>query len=191
MQESGRNGEETNEIKNGYSDIEKHWAKNEILAVTGAGIFNGVNQKAFAPNKSLTRVQTAIVLNRLAGKELAGTNSSYKDVSDSSPYANEIAWVTEKEIMKGINASTFAPNQPITREEFAVALYKYLTQNGTTLDSDSEDKYKDDAKISEESKKAVYELQAAGVMSGSNGNFDPNQPITRADAAAIFSKLIQ
>ncbi|MDN4492166.1 choice-of-anchor I family protein [Ureibacillus aquaedulcis] len=182
--------DDSDEVENGYKDIEKHWAKDEILAVTSAGLFNGVNDTTFAPNKGLSRVQTAIVLNRFAGNEKASAYSSFKDVSSSSPFVNEIAWAVEKEIMKGINALTFAPNKPITREEFAVAVYNYLSKSDIMLESGKEVKYNDDAKISSGAKQAVYALQAAGIIEGSDGKFNPNQPLTRAEAAIVFSKLI-
>lgn len=75
--------------------------KNQIITVTKAGLFSGVNESTFAPNKSLTRGQTAIVLNSLAYDEKATTGPSYKDVGASSPIANDIAWVTENKIMSG------------------------------------------------------------------------------------------
>lgn len=182
--------EGSEEITADFKDIEKHWAENEISAVVKAGLYNGINEKIFAPNKSFTRGQAAIVLNRLAGEPKAATNSSYTDVSASSPYANEIAWITEQNILGGKNASTFAPNQPISREEFAQAIYNYLKQNGTTLEDGIQTTYKDDAKISSQSKQAVYALQAAGLITGINGSFNPTQPLTRAEAASVFSKLL-
>ncbi|WP_404427520.1 choice-of-anchor I family protein [Ureibacillus chungkukjangi] len=178
------------ENKVGFKDIENHWAKNQIIAVTKAGLFSGVNESTFAPNKSLTRGQTAIVLNSLAYDEKATTVPSFKDVGASSLIANDIAWATENKIMSGKNATTFAPNQPITREEFALAIYNYLAYEGINLDASNKSTYKDDGKINNNAKQAVYALQQAGLMTGSNGNFNPNQPLTRAHAATVLAKLI-
>ena len=93
--------------------------------------------------------------------------------------------------MASVNEKLFAPHQSITREEFAVAVYNYLSQNGVAFDSVVKSQYKDDAKISEEAKNAVYALQSAGIMIGSGNQFNPEKPLTRAQAAIVFTRVLK
>lgn len=174
-----------------YKDIANHDAKEAIIAVTNAGLFKGVNETTFAPNKSFTRAQTATVLNRLAGGVQAKANASFKDVKGTDSHANAIAWAVENKFLVSENDNVFAPYKPITREDFAVAVYNYLTNQGEAFDAVIQDQYADDATIGDEAKTAVYALQSAGIMTGSEGKFNPNEPITRAEAAIVFSKLVK
>ncbi|WP_028393502.1 choice-of-anchor I family protein [Bacillus cihuensis] len=183
--------EKAPEITVNFKDIEKHWAKDSIITVTKAGLFSGVTEQTFAPNKSFTRGQAAVVLNRLAGGVKASTNPTYKDVNSSSPFANGIAWATEKQIIKGVNQTTFAPNKSITREEFALAIYNYLVQNGQSFDVSKTTVYKDDKKMNADTKQAVYALQSKGLMLGSSGSFHPKQSLTRAEASTVLAQLIE
>lgn len=177
-------------IKFSYLDIENHHAKDAIITVTEAELFKGVNETTFAPNKAFTRGQTAIVLNRLSG-EKASKVASFNDVKESDGNLGAITWAVENEIMASVNEKLFAPHQSITREEFAVAVYNYLSQNGVAFDSVVKSQYKDDAKISEEAKNAVYALQSAGIMIGSGNQFNPEKPLTRAQAAIVFTRVLK
>lgn len=157
-----------------FQDIENHSAINEITKVTQAGILNGVNETTFAPNTSFTRAQTATVLNRLAGN----TNT------------NGIEWAIENNLMLSGTDQTFAPNKEITREQFAYAVYNYLVLSGETFESTTREKYNDDAKLSAEAKQAIYALQSKGIMIGSAKNFNPNNSLTRAQAAIVISRIL-
>ncbi|MFJ8234699.1 choice-of-anchor I family protein [Ureibacillus sp. NPDC094379] len=180
------------ESKVTFKDIEKHGAKEAIITVTKAGLFSGVNAHTFAPNKPITRGQAAVVLNHLAEDEKASKAASFKDVKSSDYYAEAIAWATEKDYIAPTNKSNFLPNKPISREHFAVAVYNYLVANDKKFDSNATvTNYKDDSKISKEAKQAIYALQSAELMTGSEGNFNPNQPLTRAEAATVFAKLLK
>ncbi|RHW40192.1 1,4-beta-xylanase [Lysinibacillus yapensis] len=173
-----------------FKDIQKHWAKDAIMQVTAAELFNGVTDTTFAPNKSFTRAQAAVVLNRMMGGAEASKLAAFKDVKKNAYYANAISWATEKGIMTANNASTFAPNKSITREDFAVAIYNYLLQTGETFEKGTAT-YKDDAKISKQAKQAIYALQAEGLMVGSNDKFNPQKALSRAEAATVLAQLIK
>lgn len=50
--------------------------------------------------------------------------------------------------------------------------------------------FKDDADIPSWAKEAVYDAKEKGLMLGdTNGNFRPNEPLTRAEAAVLLSNL--
>ncbi|BDH60747.1 hypothetical protein MTP04_08770 [Lysinibacillus sp. PLM2] len=155
--------EETPTKEVSFNDIKGHYAEDAILAVANAGLFSGINENTFAPNKGFTQSQASIVLNRLA--EANGLNI---DIPENHS------------------------NKPITREDFAVAVYNYLEKSGSVSNPNaSVTNYKDDAKLSTDAKQAIYALQAEGLMTGDEKqNFNPNQPLTRAHAAIVFSHIL-
>ncbi|MFF5995064.1 choice-of-anchor I family protein [Lysinibacillus sp. KU-BSD001] len=173
-----------------YQDIENHSAKEAIIKVTEANLFKGVNATTFAPNNNFTRGQAATVLHRLAGEpKTSDHTSSFKDVKSSDHYAQAISWAVDNKLIASLNNQSFDPNKPITREQFAVAMYAYLRSTDYVFENEEHVVYVDDAKISAEAKNAIYALQSAGIMSGNDHNFEPQQPLTRAQAATVFAKL--
>ena len=77
--------------------------------------------------------------------------------------------------MSGYSNGTFKPEQKITREEFAVIAYNYMTYKGmSTLEGAAP--YADEAKISSWARQAVDALAAAGYMKGGNYNETVRHP---------------
>jgi hypothetical protein len=60
--------EETPVSKLQFPDIEKHWAKTDIEAVTAAGLMTGYPDGLFHPEDPVTRAQLAAVANRILAK---------------------------------------------------------------------------------------------------------------------------
>ncbi|MCV9948587.1 S-layer homology domain-containing protein [Paenibacillus sp. BT-177] len=65
-----------------YTDIEKHWARDSIVALANAGWITGYNDNSFQPNKYITRVETVTILNTILKRgPLEGTiQATWKDV---------------------------------------------------------------------------------------------------------------
>ncbi|KKD53031.1 MULTISPECIES: S-layer homology domain-containing protein [Paenibacillus] len=65
-----------------YTDIEKHWARDSIVALANAGWITGYNDGSFQPNNYITRVETVTILNTILKRgPLEGTiQATWKDV---------------------------------------------------------------------------------------------------------------
>ncbi len=65
-----------------YTDIEKHWARDSIVALANAGWITGYKDNSFQPNKYITRVETVTILNTILKRgPLEGTiQATWKDV---------------------------------------------------------------------------------------------------------------
>lgn len=65
-----------------YTDIEKHWARDSIVALADAGWITGYNDSSFQPNQYITRVETVTFLNTILKRgPLEGTTqATWKDV---------------------------------------------------------------------------------------------------------------
>jgi hypothetical protein len=68
-----------------FTDIEGHWAENEIHALSNSGIAAGYDGGLFRPNAGVTRAEIVKMINRLLNRgPLTGIDqSSWKDVSVS------------------------------------------------------------------------------------------------------------
>lgn len=170
-----------------FKDIENQPDKEAIDKVTKLGIFNGVNETTFAPNKPFNRSHAALVLHRLAGTP-ASDVINFNDVLAPATQA-AVSWTVANQFISPLNNKVFGAGKPITREEFAVAVYNTLKANGQITASEAP-AYMDDAKISAHAKEAVASLKAAGIMTGIDNEFNPKQSLTRAQAAVVLNKIV-
>ena len=70
------------------------------------------------------------------------------------------------------------------------AEYLSIPNKQGEYNSDDFTLFKDDAEIPSWARAAVYDAKERGMMLGdTNGNFRPNEPLTRAEAAVLISKL--
>ena len=176
------------------TDISAHWAQDDIAFVIERGLLKGTDTHTFSPNIKMTRGMFVTVLGRLAQADTSSyTSSSFTDVANDTYYAAFIEWATQQGIVNGMGNRTFAPNEPITREQMAVMMYSYAKAMGITLPKINEEiSFKDSNEISEYAKEAVNIMQRAGIIGGKDGNlFDPKGDATRAEVSAVLSRFVQ
>ena len=174
-----------------FSDVPANqWYAPAVSYVTQRGLFSGVSETQFAPSQSMTRGMLVSVLYRFNGTSHTGS-SPFADVSSDAWYGNAVSWAYANNLVSGVSDTSFAPNTPITREQAAVMLARYLKFSGVALENGTPD-FQDTASISGYAKESVGAMQKAGLLSGDNeGNFRPDAQITRAEIASIFMRLCQ
>lgn len=118
-----------------FDDVGGHWAEYEIRIaqqngyIGGVGAIQGVGERCFAPDATLTREQVAVILSRILELEnVFQMNIVFKDaVSD---WAREDV---EKAIVCGIFQlevdNTFRATEPITRVEVCEVLAPYVQKD--------------------------------------------------------------
>lgn len=174
-----------------FSDVPANqWYAPAVSYVTQRGLFSGVSETQFAPSQSMTRGMLVSVLYRFNGTSHTGS-SPFADVSSDAWYGNAVSWAYANNLVSGVSDTSFAPNTPITREQAAVMLARYLKFSGVALENGTPD-FQDTTSISGYAKESVGAMQKAGLLSGDNeGNFRPDAQITRAEIASIFMRLCQ
>ena len=170
-----------------FSDTANHWAKESINYVVSKGYFKGVGGNRFAPNNSITRADFVTVLGRMAGIDQSKfTNNVFKDVNGGY-YAAYVNWANENGIVQGIGDGKFDPKRPITREEMAVIMNKFLQVTNKTLLEKESKAFTDDGTIAPWAKDAVHHMAKLGIVKGMNdGSFAPRSSLTRAQVAQIL-----
>ena len=90
-----------------------------------------------------------------------------------------------------MNATTFAPDAEITRQEMMTMIARALKATGLNVTgSDDLSGYVDANEVSSWALSSVRTLVASGIISGDNGKLNPTGTCTRSEAAAVFSRLL-
>ncbi|RAV06585.1 S-layer homology domain-containing protein [Paenibacillus sp. YN15] len=176
-----------------FGDITDHWAEKDIAFVTAREIFQGVGDKEFAPDVTMTRAMFVAALARLDGADLSGyTGSRFGDVADGQWYLGAVEWATEHNIVNGVSETQFSPEAPVTREQMAVMLHNFIKAKGQALKDKAEaGPFQDSGTVSPWAADSVTALRQAGVIDGKPGNiFDPQGMSTRAEVSSIFARFI-
>lgn len=181
-----------------FTDIDNHWAKDNIKRLAGIGIIAGRGQNTYQPNARITRAEFAALMTKLLRLEdnPALTQSSFTDVKGDNWFAKSVRLVTHYGIMKGYG-STFGPNDFITREQLASLLsnsLRYLQETqGFEFGKGSfaVDTYEDKKDISDWAIADVDLVISLKLMIGSTASFSPKAGATRAEAATVLVKLME
>ena len=106
-------------------------------------------------------------------------------------YAGAVATAAKAGVIQGRGADTFAPDDKISREEMAALIVRAYELKLGKIEAPDEHRYNDNAEISGWALEAVNKAFAAGFMTGTgNGDFAPDQAVSRAEAAAGLARLL-
>ena len=140
------------------------------------------------PNGNITRAEVAAIFFRLLQPEVRDGNLSdtnvFTDVTENDWHNVSVSTMAELNIIKGRTETTFVPDAPITRAEFAAICARFDT-GMTEGDSNLTDISGHWAE--EEIERAVSLGWIAGYP---DGTFKPNQFITRAEAVSIINRVL-
>lgn len=169
------------------------WYAKAVAFVLEKALFQGVAPGQFSPDAPMTRAMFVTVLARLDGANLAEyQGSEFTDVAPGSWYAPAVAWATQQNLIQGMGNGKFGPDSPISRQEMATLLHRYLLAKKITLPQKEQPPFGDAAAISAWAADGVTAMQQQGLISGEgNGNFNPQGTATRAAVATIFMNLSQ
>ena len=185
-----------------YPDTKDNWARDAIQAMTQAGYLSGYADNTFKPSAQITREQAAAIygkvlqhnLNEQELAEIATKESStaYSDVEADRWSSSAIKLVSAAGVMEGTSKTAFTPSKTMDREQFvasAASLAKKL--NLSTPVKVEKVTFKDEASISSAYLADIqYMAQRGIVASGATENFNPKQPVTRAQAATILNRML-
>lgn len=117
-------------------------------------------------------------------------SNSFTDLESGAYYNGYVQWGSAFSLIKGIDESTFAPYDYISRQDICVLIYRYLTEYMSFNLSSTTSTFSDDANIADYAKTAVYAMKKIGVVQGyEDGCFNPYGYATRAEIATIFTNL--
>ncbi|MBQ9736870.1 MAG: InlB B-repeat-containing protein [Clostridia bacterium] len=166
-----------------YTDTKTHWASDCIESWSGYGVIKGYDGK-FSPDRSMTRGEFAVVLDRILKYQTAAENV-FKDLKQDF-YTDAILKLNKSQVMKG-DGDTVRPNATITREESAVMLCRAL---GIAEESTISKNFSDKSKVSSWATGFINAMVNSGLLNGSDGKLNPQKPITRAEVVKILDNAV-
>ena len=188
-----------------FPDIQSHWAKSYIEAMTAAGMFQGYEDGNFKPENQLTTAEALALCARAVGLDsdtaLDIATDYYTEVKDT--LNNEQTWFYQEFsicLATGILTSSDLKSlyqsgdltDPIAKEDLAVYLVRAMQLGPMAERLTSYPLPFDDASsISGDAKPSVYLLHIYGIVEGDEYNdFSPKLSVTRAVMATMLTRAI-
>lgn len=150
---------------------------------------NGYEDGTIKPNQNITRAEAATLFFRMLNEDVRTANystvSPFTDVNEGDWFNIAVATMAKMGILKGRTADTYAPNEPITRAEFATICARFDTSNPDTGEVGFTDLTGHWAEAD------VLRAAALGWVEGyEDGTFRPDAFITRAEVITMMNRLL-
>ncbi|MFI3230120.1 MAG: S-layer homology domain-containing protein [bacterium] len=175
------------EFQNPFTDINSHWAKDNILYAVQNGLFTGTTDTTFSPDSNMTGAMVITVLHRIAGEPEVST-------SDTNWYGKQVEWGKQNNIIGGYNE--FDPNKDVTREEFTTMLYNFekLNNTRTTTSENLSSNFADFNSVSDWAKDGILWSVSNEIITGitkdGQTNIAPSDSASRAVIATMLGRYI-
>ncbi len=148
----------------------------------------GYEDSTIRPENYITRAETAAIFYRLLDDSVRDSVTNQKnkftDINESAWYAESVKVLTELDIIKGVTETTFEPNRPITRAEFAAiaARFDFAPYFGEDMFTDISGHW---------AKDEINSAAQNGWVNGNpDGTYKPNNNITRAEAVTLINNVL-
>ena len=162
-----------------------HWAYDSIYLLVGKHYMSAEGGR-FEPDKHITRGEFLKGLILSSGITIVSGKMEFQDVPKQSLW-NDYGYTAFQEgITQGVSDKVFGIDKSLDREMAAVLICRALNIEPGT------DDFTDAARISPWAAGYPGACKAAGYLEGhSDGSFGVRDLLTRAEAAAIFSKIYE
>ena len=169
------------------------WFYDAVAYVYENGIMAGTDETIFDPYMELDRAMAAQLFYNLEGKPAVTGDSTFTDVTSGHWAVDAITWAAQNDIVAGIGGGLYDPDSNVTREQFAVMLYKYARFKGYDLTATGDlTQFPDAGSISSWAETALSWANGKGLINGhTDGNIDPQGSTIRAQAASIMANFDQ
>ncbi len=118
---------------------------------------------------------------------LADTRSRFTDVSPDGVHAGNIERLVAREITSGLTETTYGPDQPVTRAQFATFLVRALGEDRFPSESFIPGDAFDDVNADSVHAPNIYAVAEAGFTTGVTATtFEPNRPLPRDQMASLL-----
>lgn len=172
-------------------DVENHWAKEAVVAMSLAGLVKGYPDQSFRPDDGVKREEAVAMLVRLLGLEgeNAKTVPAGEILNEFPAWAqNSLALALQKGIITVDELTGWRTGEPATRSEIAAWLVRAA---GLAPADDGVLPFLDGRGIPGPYRAYVATAYRNQLMVGYPGNvFRPNQPVKRAEMAALMLRLM-
>jgi len=176
------------EETNPFIDVaENSYYHDAVMWAVQEGITSGTGPNTFSPEMITTRAQMVTFLWRTVGKpETKLSNSNFYDVDKDSYYYKAVLWAEENGVTEGTSATTFSPEDKVTRGQVVSFLWRFDGRHESTyanpfIDINDGMYYYD----------AILWAVEKGITYGtSEVNYSPDEPCLRAHIVTFLYRQL-
>ncbi|NEW09080.1 S-layer homology domain-containing protein [Paenibacillus sp. SYP-B3998] len=166
-----------------HSDIEGHWAENQLRSWISQGLIKGYTDGSLKPNNEITRGEFMVLVNRLFQFNKT-TSIGFTDLIVSDWEYIEVQKAVEAGYIQGYEDQTIRSSKPLSRQEAAVVVAHLLNLPN---DEWAANLFKDASAMALWSKGAVGAAASKNIVTGyADPIFKPEANITRAEAVVML-----
>ncbi|MDY3928126.1 MAG: S-layer homology domain-containing protein [Clostridia bacterium] len=175
--------------KKRFEDVTSHWAESHINKLLDKNIIGGYSDGKFYPDRNVTRAEFVKMVVRILNLSVAEYDGSFKDVKAEDWYAGYIQAALDSNLIS--HDEVFRPNSPISRDEMVkIAMGAYELKNEKPQIIIRITSFTDYTTVQDWAVNYIEEALSLGFVNGyHDGSFKPKGNTTRAEAAAVLSKI--
>ncbi|MBR0365394.1 MAG: S-layer homology domain-containing protein [Clostridia bacterium] len=192
-----------------FSDVDPEqysWCASQIDQMSEEGYINGYEDGTFRPDNEVTRLEGIALFARAMGSSeeinaqiLSFAHAKYDSMikACSVPWgSDELAYMLYKGAFQQSDLDTYvmgtAKNKPLTRGEAAVIMTKAMGgEDEAKSIAQVQLTYRDSRTIPTNILQYVQYVTDHGIMNGSDGKFNPNDNITRAQMTVMLARAVE
>ncbi len=171
-----------------------YWGYEAIRYMFAKQVVSGYGDGNYLPENLVTKAELIKMIINIFKPDVEIPEDyviPFADVAKDAWYYTDIAKANILGIFNGTGENA-EPDTPVTRQEMTTIIFRMIEKSGKTLSREVEiQKFNDEAEIAEWAFTPIAKMQAAGIINGDNGSFNPNGNSTRAMAAQILFKTMQ
>lgn len=168
------------------------WAVSSVDFLRYYGILNGTSANTYSPAGNTKRGDFILMLSR-AFSFPSSDAAGFRDVPAGSYYASAITAARALGVATGDEHGNFRPEEPITRQDAAVLLYRAMRRKGSLPSANIANlaAFPDRNQVASYAVEPMGSLVRLGVFAGDeNSMLNPTKLLTRAEMAVLFHRAV-
>ncbi len=177
-----------------FSDVpDSYWAAPFISALNQRGLISGFNDGSFRPDEPVNRAQYAALLSGILANGQQQQKILFSDLSDDFWGSAAIDEAVQSSFLRGYPDQTFKPDQPMSKLQVLLSLARGFNLPRPADPDQPLQALENREQVPDWAKPAVAAAtQANVVVSYPNvKQFQPNQPVTRAEVTAMLYQALK
>ncbi|MGE4354618.1 MAG: S-layer homology domain-containing protein [Oscillospiraceae bacterium] len=174
-----------------FNDTETHWANQQIRTAYSWGLINGYQNGDFEPDGDISGTEGVLMVSRLAA--CLNADSTTEALESDIDWELVPEWareqLREESALRIAAQSQCYGEAQLNRLQLAVMLAKAIGIEPADV-SDDTVVFSDQSDIPSEDLGYIQALKTLGVIEGSDGCFYAAQAVTRAESAAMLTRVL-
>lgn len=170
------------------------WAEEAINALRNIGVLRGDGDGNYRPEDSVKREELLSMLLKTFYIEAKGGGINiFSDVKSGEWYFDTVLTAYSFGVTNGMGDGSFGIGEAVTRADMVAMAARLIRSRGLFIEEKTAAKlFGDYTDIPEYAYNDVVTFQQAGIVQGDDmGNFNPNESVTRAEAAVFFHNIFK